>query len=322
MLSSVPPLPIVMVSPEIPAAWLEALEGEVEIHPLTPAPQAMDARVAGILSILTVAIDEAFLARFPALQVISSMAVGVDNIDLGGCARRGVRVGNTPGVLTDATADVAMMLTLSVARNLPRAAMDAREGRWGPWSPVGWLGTELRGKSFGVIGLGAIGAATARRARAFGLDILYTGPSRKPVEAEFNATYLDLEALLGAADIVSLHCPLTPETRHLMDAEALRHMRSTAILINTSRGDVVDQNALLRALDEGWIAGAGLDVTSPEPLPAHHPLFERSNCLISPHIGRATRATRRAMATLAGENLLAALAGGVMPSEIVCAGDN
>lgn len=310
------PLPLVVVSPEIPRPWCEALDERVEVRPLTDQPHDWDTRVVGILPILTTRVDGALLDRFPRARVVSNMAVGVDNIDLEACRARGVVVGNTPGVLTDATAEVAMMLTLAVARNLAVATLDAREGRWGPWHPTGWIGEGLTGRRFGVIGLGAIGAATAARARAFGCHIDYAGPRPRPAAAELQARHLPLDALLEEADIVSVHCPLTLETRHLVDSVALRRMKPDAILINTARGDVVDQAALLRALDEGWISGAGLDVTSPEPLPPTHPLFAHPRCLIAPHIGSATRQTRRAMAALACQNLLAGVEGAPLPHQV------
>ncbi len=314
---SAPSLPLVAVAPEIPDDWTSRLAPHARVVALSSEAAASDADIEGVLTTLTTRVDDAMLSRFPNLRVVSNMAVGVDNIDVSACARREVRVGNTPGVLTDATADIAMTLILCVTRRAFVATRDAREGRWGPWSPTGWLGSSLRKKRLGVVGLGAIGAATASRAKSFGMEICYSGPSRKArAEEELRATRLPLEELLTSADVISLHCPLVDQTRHLIDSIALRAMKPTAALINTARGDVVDQIALERALDEGWIAGAGLDVTTPEPLPPTHPLYRRDNCLITPHIGSATIETRRAMASLACDNLIAALDGAPLPHEV------
>lgn len=315
---STPSLPLVAVAPEIPEAWTSRLHAHARVIPLSSIPADADAEVAGVLTILTMRVDESMLARFPKLRVVSNMAVGVDNIDLAACERRSVHVGNTPGVLTDATADIAMTLILSVTRRAFVASRDAREGRWGPWSPTGWLGASLRGKRLGVVGLGAIGRATATRARSFGMHICYSGPSRKlAAEAALDASWLPLTELLASADVVSLHCPLLEATHHLIDTIALRSMKPTSALINTARGDVVDQVALERALDEGWIGGAGLDVTTPEPLPPTHALYRRDDCLITPHIGSATVEARQNMATLACENLIAALEGAPLPHEVL-----
>ena len=314
---SAPSLPLVAVAPEIPDDWTSRLAPHARGVALSSEAAASDADIEGVLTTLTTRVDDAMLSRFPNLRVVSNMAVGVDNIDVSACTRREVRVGNTPGVLTDATADIAMTLILCVTRRAFVATRDAREGRWGPWSPTGWLGSSLRKKRLGVVGLGAIGAATASRAKSFGMEICYSGPSRKArAEEELRATRLPLEELLTSADVISLHCPLVDQTRHLIDSIALRAMKPTAALINTARGDVVDQIALERALDEGWIAGAGLDVTTPEPLPPTHPLYRRDNCLITPHIGSATIETRRAMASLACDNLIAALDGAPLPHEV------
>ena len=227
---------------------------------------------------------------------------------------RGLPVGNTPGVLTDATADLAMAALLSAARRLPEAAGDARTGQWTTWSPTGWLGADLAGATLGIVGMGKIGYAVARRAHGFGLHVVYADPAaHDAAEREFGAVRVPLDLLLRTADFVSLHTPLSTETRGLMNEAALRAMKPNAILVNTSRGPVVDQDALVRALTEGWIAGAALDVTSPEPLPPDHPLYSLPNCLILPHIGSTTRGTRKRMAELACENLLAGLGGRRLP---------
>lgn len=314
-------IPFVIITHALPKGWLDLLAGRCEtlIGPEMPpgfAPQLQErlADAEGLFTLLTDRVDEALLARAPRLRVVSNMAVGVDNVDVAACTRRGIPVGNTPGVLTDATADLTMALLLAAGRRLPEAAADARAGRWSTWSPTGWLGADLAGATLGIVGLGKIGCAVARRARGFGLRLLYSGPSPKPeAEAELGAVRLPLADLLRQSDFVTLHVPLTPETRGLIGEAALRAMKPTAILINAARGPVVDTAALVRALGEGWIAGAALDVTDPEPLPAEHPLYRLPNCLIVPHIGSATHGTRRRMAEVACQNLLAGLAGERLP---------
>jgi lactate dehydrogenase-like 2-hydroxyacid dehydrogenase len=238
------------------------------------------------------------------------MAVGVDNIDLAACTRRGVPVGHTPGVLTEATADLTMALLLAAARRLPESSRDAREGRWTTWSPTGWLGADLQGATLGIVGMGKIGQAVAAWARGFGLRILYADRHARPeAEESLGANRVELADLLQHGDFVSLHVPLTSETRHFINEKTLRAMKRTALLVNTARGGVVDTAALVRALSEGWIGGAALDVTDPEPLAPSHPLYSFPNCLIVPHIGSATVGARRRMAELACENLLAGLEG-------------
>jgi phosphoglycerate dehydrogenase-like enzyme len=207
-----------------------------------------------------------------------------------------------------------MALLLAVARRLPEAAADARQGRWKTWSPTGWLGADLYGATLGIIGFGKIGKAVAKRAKAFGMHLTFYDPTVPPEAGEaFEAQPLSFDELLSQSDFVSLHTPLMPETKGMIGEEALRKMKPTAILINTSRGPVVDQQALYQALHEGWIAAAGLDVTVPEPLPPEHPLYQLPNCVVLPHIGSATRNTRRRMAERAAENLLAGLAGKHLP---------
>ncbi len=268
----------------------------------------------GLLTLLTVPVDEALLEQMPQLKVVSNMAVGVDNIDLVACSVRGIPVGHTPDVLTDGTADLTLALLLAVARQIPQASKDAREGRWTTWSPTGWLGADLKGATLGIVGLGKIGIAVAERAAAFGLQIVYHSRSRKiEVENRLGAREVSLRDLMISSDFVSLHPPLTQETYHLIDAAELQLMKPTAILINMARGAVVNNTALETALRENWIAGAALDVTEPEPLPMASPLFGLSNCLIVPHIGSATVNTRRKMAERACENLLAGLGDVLLP---------
>ncbi len=307
--------PLVIVSEALPDGWLASLEEAAEIVTgLEAIDDAAEARACALLTMLTIRVDEVLLARFPALRVVSNMAVGVDNVDLAACTARGIPVGNTPGVLTDATADLTWALLLASARRLDEAARDAREGRWTTWSPTGWLGADLRAATLGIVGMGKIGYAVAERAGGFGMRVVYASRSRHPeAESELGASFVELGSLLEQSDFVSLHCPLTAETRRLIDAEALARMKPTARLINTSRGPVVDQDALRTALLEGRIAGAALDVTDPEPLPAEHALHTTPNCLVVPHIGSATHGTRRRMAWLACENVLAALGGEPLP---------
>lgn len=254
--------------------------------------------------------DELLDAAGPQLAVVANVAVGYDNVDVAACHRRGVVVTNTPGVLTDATADLAIALTLMTTRRLGAAERWVRTGEpWG-WSMTGGLGTGLRGKVFGVVGPGAIGVATARRAVSLGMEVVLSGRSRPDdgVVAGLGARVVDLDELFATADVVSLHCPLTPETRHLVDAGRLRSMKPTAHLVNTARGPVVDEAALVAALEAGEIAGAGLDVFEDEPR-VHPGLLARDDVVLLPHIGSATVETRAAMADLAADNVLAVLAG-------------
>jgi lactate dehydrogenase-like 2-hydroxyacid dehydrogenase len=238
------------------------------------------------------------------------MAVGFDNIELAACTRRGIPVGHTPGVLTDGTADLTMAILLAASRRLLEANTDAREGRWTTWSPTGWLGADLCEATLGLIGMGKIGQAVAKRARGFGMQIVYCDSVRRiDIENDLDASWLDFNELLQRSDFVSLHVPLNTDTYQLINADTLRTMKKNALLINTSRGPVVDTQALFQALQEKWIGGAALDVTDPEPLPPDHPLFMLKNCLVVPHIGSATWNTRRRMAELACENLLAGLQG-------------
>lgn len=270
---------------------------------LPPDPPTLRARTAsadGLLCLLTDRVDAELLAAAPGLRAIATYAVGVDNVDLAAAAARGIPVGNTPDVLTDATADLAMALLLAAARQVVPAAAAARDGSWRTWDPTGFLGADVHGATLGLVGYGRIGRAVARRAGGFDMTVLHTRQT-------------PLAELLAASDFVSLHVPLTDATRHLIDADALRAMRPGAILVNTARGPIVDQAALATALHEGWIAGAALDVTDPEPLPADDPLLQAPNLLVVPHIGSATRTARERMAAMAVDNLLAGLAGEPMP---------
>ncbi len=268
----------------------------------------------GLLCLLTDPIDAEVIAAGARLRVISQMAVGVDNIDLRAATARGIPVGHTPGVLTEATADFTFALLMAAARRIPEGVDYVRAGKWRTWEPMGLLGVDIWGATLGIIGMGRIGTAVARRARGFAMHILYYDPTRRPeLEAELGVEYAELEDLLARSDFVTLHCPLTLGTRHLINEAALRRMKPTAILINAARGPVVDTRALVQALSEGWIRAAALDVTDPEPLPPDHPLLSLPNCIVVPHIARATLSTRTRMARMAAENLLAGLRGERLP---------
>ena len=315
--------PLVILTHPMPEAWIAPLRestplviGPAGVAGVSPELAPYFAEAEGLLTWLTDPVDEALLAQMPRLKVISNLAVGVDNIDLAACSRRGIPVGHTPGVLTEAVADLTWALLLSIARGIPTAAEDARQGRWGLWQPDRWLGEEMHGRTLGIFGMGGIGQAVARRGHAFGMRILYTSRSPKPTaERQWQAQRVPWETLLAESDFLSLHVPLTPETRHIVDATALRRMKPTAYLINMARGGVVDTEALVMALEQGWIRGAALDVTDPEPLPPQHPLYRLPNCLITPHIGSATHTTRRRMTELAIANLLAGLKGQPLPHQ-------
>ena len=291
----------------------EQHEVDVWEGPLPPPREELLARAAnceGLLALLTDRVDAELLDACPRLRAVANMAVGTDNVDLEEAERRGVAVGNTPGVLTETTADLAFALILAMARRVVEAADAVRAGEWRTWEPAGWLGRDVHGATLGIVGAGEIGSAVARRAEGFAMRVLLNGREARPGR-------VSLEELLAESDFVSLHAPLTEETRHLIGEEALRAMRPTAILVNTGRGELVDQVALRRALEGGWIAGAGLDVTTPEPLPADDPLLGAPNLTVLPHVGSASHATREAMASIAVDNLLAALAGEPMPHPVV-----
>jgi lactate dehydrogenase-like 2-hydroxyacid dehydrogenase len=273
----------------------------------------------GVLTMLTDRVDDAFLdAAGPGLRVVSNMAVGFDNIDVPACTRRRIPVGNTPGVLTETTADLAWALILAAARRLPEGERFVHSGAWRTWSPIHQLGVDVHGATLGIVGFGRIGQAVARRATGFGMPVLYASRSRvdPAIEAGLNATWVPLDELLGRADFVTLHVDLNPSTRRLIDAAALRRMKPTAILVNTTRGPVVDPAALHAALRDGVIRAAALDVTDPEPIPAGDPLLALDNCLIVPHVGSATEATRGKMAAMAAANLLAGVRGERLPTVV------
>lgn len=313
--------PVVFVTRRIPEAGLalvrEACQMRLWEGELPPPKDVLLQEVPncdGLLCLLTDPIDAEVIAAGSRLKVISQMAVGVDNIDLKAATARGIPVGHTPGVLTEATADFTFALLMAAARRIPEGVEYVRAGKWRTWEPMGLLGVDVWGATLGIVGLGRIGTAVARRAHGFAMRILYYEPTRKPdLEAELGVEYAELDDLLARSDFVTLHCPLNEETYHLIDERALRRMKPTAILINAARGPVVDTAALVRALSEGWIRAAALDVTDPEPIPPDHPLVLLPNCVVVPHIASATVSTRERMATMAAENLLAGLRGERLP---------
>ena len=304
----------------LPGGGLARLARRVslEVWPDPGAPErevlAAGARDAeGLLCLLTHRIDAALIKGCPRLRVISSCSVGLDHVDLEAATRRGIPVGYTPGVLAETTADLAFALLLAAARRIVEADGFVREGRWTwehRWDPDGFLGRDVYGATLGVIGLGAIGRAVAARARGFGMRVL--GWSRTPRELA-GVESVELPELLAAAQFVTVHVALTPETRGLLDAAALARMREDAILVNTARGGIVDEAALVSALRAGRLAAAALDVFAREPLDPASPLLDAPNLVLTPHIGSASVATRSRMAELAVENLVAGLEGRAMP---------
>lgn len=292
----------------------------VSLHP-HDRPMEFEALMAsigdkhGLLSMITDRVDHALLARAPHLRIVANFGVGYNNIDVEAASARNIMVTNTPGVLTDATADLAMALILAVGRRVVESDIHTRAGNFNFWSPFYFLGHEVSGKTLGIIGMGRIGQAVTRRAAGFNMPVLYHNRQRlaSEVEKKFNARFTDLKTLLQESDFVSLHVPLTSETRHMIGPWELSLMKPEAFLINTSRGPVVDEQALVAALQQGIIAGAGLDVYENEPVLSPG-LVELSNVVLLPHVGSATVETRRRMGTTAVENLLAGLEGRVPPN--------
>ncbi len=313
--------PRVLVARQIDPEALVTLQDTVDLQvwpgPGAPTPEELGSAAAschGLLTMLTDRVDEALLNRCPRLRVVSNMAVGLDNVDVGAATRHGVVVGHTPGVLTETTADFAFALLLATARRVVEADAFVRQGSWvaaGGWSPTMLVGAEVSGATLGVVGLGRIGLAVARRARGFQMRVLYHSRHRLPeFEADLGLVYVPtLDELLPQCDFASLHVPLTTESLHLLGERELALMKPSAILINTSRGGVVDGKALAAALAGGRLGGAGLDVMESEPLPTDDPLVALPNVVLAPHIASASRATRRRMALMAVENLRNGLAG-------------
>jgi glyoxylate reductase len=317
--------PKVFVARRIPAAGLDritaACDAEVWPERLPPSPDVLRDKVrdcVGLAALLTDKVDAALLEAAPKLRVVSNFAVGVNNVDLGACAARGVLVGNTPGVLTESTADIAVTLLLAAARRLGESCEDAKAGRWLTWEPTGWLGLDLAGKTLGIVGMGRIGLAVAKRLHhGWGMDVLYSSRTPKPdADHTVNARRVTIDELLGSSDFVSLHADLNATTHGMFDAAAFAKMKSTAVFVNTARGPHVDQAALADALRRNVIFAAGLDVTDPEPLPASHELYRLPNCVIAPHIASATTGTRDAMARMCAANLIAGVRGEPLPTPV------
>jgi glyoxylate reductase len=311
--------PHVYITRNLPSPGIELLESvcDVEMNPEDTPPKretlvAKTRAADGILCLLTDRIDADLLASASTLKVVSSMSVGYDHIDVEAATRRGIYVTYTPGVLTDATADFAWTLLMAVARRVVEADNYLRAGEWKiQWSPTQFLGAGLAGKTLGIVGFGRIGQAVAQRAKGFKMRILYFSRTRAHLrkEKELKMEFVSFQNLLKESDFVTIHVPLSKETRHLIGENQLKQMKRSAYLINTSRGAVVDQLALARALREGWIAGAGLDVFEKEPIDPNDPLIDLTNVVLAPHIGSATVEARSKMAEVASENLLSILRG-------------
>jgi glyoxylate reductase len=314
--------PTVYVTRELPGDAVERLRraASVRVWPEElPPPRDVLLREAaaadGLIALLTDRIDGELLDAAPRLRVVSNVAVGYDNIDVAEATRRAVLVTNTPGILTETTADFAFALLMAAARRVVEADRYARQGRWKTWGPQVLLGQDVHGACLGIVGLGAIGLEVAKRARGFGMRILYQDHRRRPrEERRYGLVHTELDHLLREADFVSLHVPLTGETRHLIGERELSLMKPTAVLVNTARGPVVDQRALYRFLKEKRIAAAALDVTEVEPIPMDDPLLTLDNVIIAPHIASASVSTRARMASVAADNLLAALRGEEPPN--------
>ena len=309
--------PRVFVTRKLPGDALDRLAAATEMRlwqePLPPPRDTLLAETReaeGLLTLLTDRVDEELLEIAPRLRAVSNMAVGFDNIDVPACTARGILVGNTPGALTDTTADFAFALLMAAARRIVEADAYTRAGRWQTWDPGLLLGQDIHHATIGIAGMGQIGQAVARRARGFDMRILYVDAIPRPeIEAETGARRVDLDTLLRGSDFVTLHVPLLPETRGMIGATQLAMMKPDAVLINTSRGPVVDQRALAAALQQGRPGMAALDVTDPEPVALDDPLLALPNVIIAPHIASGSRATRERMAAMSVDNLLAGLRG-------------
>lgn len=316
--------PIAFVTRRIAAVALERLAEAVELRVWEedrPIPRDVLLRevagIDGLLSMLTDRIDEELLAAGTRLRVVSNLAVGHDNVDLAAAKRHGVPIGYTPGVLTETTADLAFTLILATARRVIESARYVRDGHWQHWGPLVLLGRDVHHATLGIVGLGRIGAAVARRARGFEMRVVYASRTRRPdLEAAIGIEHRTFDDVLAESDFLSLHVPLSPETRHLIGAPELVRMKPTAILINTTRGPVVDLRALEAAIRAGRIGGAGLDVTDPEPIDPTDPILDLPNVTVLPHVGSATVETRTKMANLAVDNLIAGVTGRPLPHQV------
>ncbi len=295
----------------------EACQADIWPEELPPGKEVLLERVRGVdglLCLLTDRIDGQVMdAAGPGLKVVSNHAVGFDNIDVTAATARGIPVGNTPGILTDATADMAFALMMAAGRRVVEAEKFLRAGKWKTWGPSLLLGVDFAGATLGIVGFGRIGQAVAKRATGFDMRVLYYDPGASPQRPSLNAVSTDLVTLLQESDFVSIHVPLTPETHHLVNADFLAKMKPSAALVNTARGGVLDQSALYETLKERRIFAAALDVTDPEPLPLDSPLLELDNCIIVPHIASASVQSRDMMAYLSAKNLIAGLNGEKLP---------
>ncbi|NHN49359.1 D-glycerate dehydrogenase [Halostella sp. JP-L12] len=323
--------PAVYVTREIPEAGLDMLEADYEVHTwekkLPPSKERIitslqELEADALLCLLTDNIDAEVLDASDSLEVVSTCSVGYDHIDLDAAAERGIDVGHTPGVLTETTADLAWSLMMTCARRTIEGHHYVREGRWETWQPTLLTGQDVHDTTLGIVGLGNIGTAVARRGAGFGMDVIYSSRSRKPeTEAELenhgvDIEYVDRDVVFECSDFISLHVPLTKETEGLVSTVEFERMKEDAVLINTSRGEVVDTDALIQALDSGEIKRAGLDVTDPEPLPGDHPLLNLApeRVVVLPHLGSASVGTRDKMARMAAENIVAGLHGEELPN--------
>jgi glyoxylate reductase len=314
--------PKVFVSRIIPAAGLDRVKAECDAEvwdgPLPPPADVLRAKTKdceGLLALLTDKIDAALMDACPKLRVVSNYAVGFNNVDVPAASARGIRVGNTPGVLTDATADLALALMLAAARRVVEGHAYTVSGRWKTWEPMGHIGQDLVGKTLGIVGMGRIGFALAKRCRgAWGMEVLYNDLHRsEQAERELAAQRVDLDVLLGRSDFISVHANLTEGTAGMFDSATFAKMKRTAVFVNTARGPLVREQDLHDALVNGVIFAAGLDVTDPEPPSPTNPLLKLPNCIVAPHVASATVATRTAMANIAADNLLAGLSGRPLP---------
>jgi len=316
------PRPKVFVTRAIPEEGFKMIrdfcEVDLWLDELPPTRDELSQHVRGVdglLCLLTDMIDGEVMDRAGSqFKVISNYAVGFDNIDVPAATARKIPVGNTPDVLTDATADFAFALMMAVARRIPEAERYVHQGMWKTWGPMTLLGVDIQGATLGLVGFGRIGKAVARRALGFDMRVIYYSPNEKKAYPDLNATQVDFETLLEESDFISLHTPLTPETRHLIDSEAFSKMKPNAVLVNTARGPVVDPQALYEALKAKRIFGAGLDVTEPEPIPANSPLLSLENIVVVPHIASGSQVTREKMSRMAAQNLIAGLKGDPLPN--------
>lgn len=316
--------PKVFVSRVIPKEGLDLVRAEFETElwedELPPPREVLLEKIkdkVGLLSLLTDKIDPALMDANPQLRVVSNYAVGFDNIDIPAATARGLPVGNTPGVLTDTTADMAWTLLMSAARRVVEGADYVRAGKWKTWGPLLLLGEDVHHATLGIVGFGRIGQGMARRASGFDMRVLYYDVYRREdLEKSMGVTYADMDTLLRESDFITIHTDLNEQTRHMFNAAAFDMMKPTAILVNSARGPIIDPDALYKALKEGKIRAAGLDVTEPEPIPVTSPLVSLPNCLIVPHIASASIATRGKMAEMAARNLIAGVKGEKLPTPV------